>query len=347
MSHRRIWPTISIATALLISCGFAAAQTQGDPIGALTKTATFDRAHKIDVGRSSSGVTACYFREEGDSHRLDIGVTVDGAFIRLETPEDRDATPAGPVRVFAGKQTDGDGWTTLKAYDGEVDFHTPQPPAGGFTVTAAGDPKAFLQMVAAGAPRDFVVVQSQADPKVVAIVAVYHFSTRAIPALLTCAKERLRAQLPNQPSSPAAAPSAGWTTYANPRFGTAVDYPAAIFSVRDAEPANGGGQSFRSADGRATLSIYGSHNVEDDTPQSYLDKYVETQGVSYKRVTRQFFAVSGKRGGEIFYQRCNFAAPPSGVLHCVSLSYPADQAGTYDGVAGTISKSLRAGKTGD
>ncbi|MGA7971776.1 MAG: hypothetical protein WCA36_03140, partial [Pseudolabrys sp.] len=75
-----------------------------DPIGSLTRTATFDRAKRIYVGKSKSGTVACYFREEGDTHRLDIGIAAAGAFVRLQTPEPREATPALPVRVFAGKE---------------------------------------------------------------------------------------------------------------------------------------------------------------------------------------------------------------------------------------------------
>jgi hypothetical protein len=47
-----------------------------------------------------------------------------------------------------------------------------------------------------------------------------------------------------------------WTTL-NPRFGAAADYPVDLFTVKDAPPENGDGQTFCTADGRAELSIYG------------------------------------------------------------------------------------------
>ena len=75
-----------------------------DPIGPLTRTQTFDRALKIDVGRSQTGKTVCYFREQGSSHSLDIGVSAAGAFIRLESFDTREMTLAPPLRVFAGKE---------------------------------------------------------------------------------------------------------------------------------------------------------------------------------------------------------------------------------------------------
>ena len=77
-----------------------------------------------------------------------------------------------------------------------------------------------------------------------------------------------------------------WTTYANPRFGTIADYPADLLTVQDAPPENGDGASFRTADGRAHLSIYGAYNVENDTPQSYVANIDGFEGATYKRVTR-------------------------------------------------------------
>ena len=72
--------------------GLAFSQARGDPIGPLTRVATFDRAQQVIVGKTKAGKVACYFREEGGSHTLDIGLTADGAFIRLETGDSRETT---------------------------------------------------------------------------------------------------------------------------------------------------------------------------------------------------------------------------------------------------------------
>src|SRR5262245_45275746 len=98
----------------------------------------------------------------------------------------------------------------------------------------------------------------------------------------------------------------GWTTYTNARFGAKAAYPAGRFSVRDRPPENGDGQIFRTPDGRAELTIYGAHNVQQDTPQSYVANYVDLAGASLKRITARYFVVSGIRDDKIFYQRCNF-----------------------------------------
>ncbi|MDO8878809.1 MAG: hypothetical protein Q8M24_22980 [Pseudolabrys sp.] len=179
--------------------GAALAQTP-DPIGPLTKTQTFDRAQKINVGRTQSGKTVCYFREEGSSHSLDIGVSSEGAYMRLETYDERATTPAPPLRVFAGKEiTRRQGgneyvtgeFTVLQAYAGAFDYYVPNPKQEGFAVIAKGDAKAFLDMVAR-ANNEIVVVQSAAAPKVANYVAIYHFKPAAIAPLLACAKEKVK-----------------------------------------------------------------------------------------------------------------------------------------------------------
>ncbi len=324
-----------------------------DPIGSLTRTATFDRAKHVYVGKSKTGTVACYFREEGDTHRLDIGIAAAGAFVRLQTPEPRDVTPSPPVRVFAGREkTRRSGgneyatgeYTVLKAYDGDIAFYAPRPSHGDFTVIGKSDPAGFLAMVAA-ARREFVVVQSTGGDKSANIVAVYRFNAALVPVLLSCAKaQHLAAAAPDGPAPTASAASGpeGWTVYTNARFGTTIDYPAGIFSKREPPPANGDGRTFRSADGRARLSVYGAHNVENDTPQSYVRKYVDPQGISFRRVTPDFFAVSGVSEGAIFYQRCNFAPPPGDTLYCFRLTYPRDRKSAWDPIVGRLSQSLRS-----
>lgn len=182
---------LAIVAAAALTPGVAFSQALGDPIGALTRVATFDRAQAVNVGK-----IACYLREEGSSHSLDIGMTADGAFIRLETFDSRETTPKPPLRVFAGKQIAKGEYATnefavLQAYDGPFEFYVPKPSQGDFVVVAKGDAKAFFEMVAQ-AKMEFVVVQSVADRKNVDIVAIYKFKTSAIPALLSCAKERIQ-----------------------------------------------------------------------------------------------------------------------------------------------------------
>jgi len=112
---------------------------------------------------------------------------------------------------------------------------------------------------------------------------------------------------------------------------------------------NGGGQGFRTPDERARLSIYGSWNVEQDTPRSYLTKYLHSmiKNPTYARATSRFFAVSGIDRGNIEYQRCNFPERPDGIMDCISISYPANEKERWDAIVARISRSLRAGYGGE
>jgi hypothetical protein len=144
-------------------------------------------------------------------------------------------------------------------------------------------------------------------------------------------------------STNVAAAQEKWATYMNPRFGTIADYPASIFTVGDPPPENGDGQSFRSGDGRAQLSIYGAYNAEGDTPQRYLAKLAD-EGVSYRRTTARTYVISGTRQDQLFYERCNFQEGKSDTINCFSVTYPAAEKVVWDPIVTRLSKSLRAGR---
>ena len=135
-----------------------------------------------------------------------------------------------------------------------------------------------------------------------------------------------------------------WATYANARFGTTADYPADLFTKRDPPPENGDGVRMHTADGRATLTIHGGYNVENDTPKSYFERLVDKTGVTYKKITKTYYAASGTRGGDIFYERCNFRPGDRATVDCFEITYPASEKARWDGIVTRISKSLRAGK---
>jgi hypothetical protein len=135
-----------------------------------------------------------------------------------------------------------------------------------------------------------------------------------------------------------------WATYANARFGTTADYPTDLFTRRDPPPENGDGVRMHSADDRASLTIYGAYNVENDTPASYFERLVDKNGVTYKQVTKTYYAASGTRGADIFYERCNFRKGDRATVDCFEMTYPAREKTAWDAIVTRISKSLRAGK---
>jgi hypothetical protein len=135
---------------------------------------------------------------------------------------------------------------------------------------------------------------------------------------------------------------ARWTAFLEPSLGTRMDLPSAVFSTPDGPAYRGVGRQFKTADGRAALAIYSQRNSQRDTPASYLRKNFSfpRTTVSYQRVTRDFFAVSGIREGLIFYSRCNVSATGA-TLHCFDLQFPAREKAAWDAIVTRMSRSLR------
>jgi hypothetical protein len=137
---------------------------------------------------------------------------------------------------------------------------------------------------------------------------------------------------------------AGWTSYAD-GYGTILDFPTHVFSVTEGAPPMGSGRRFRTADGRAAVSVYTLANEEGETARSYLGRHLrsEFRNLDYNRVSGRFFAVSGIVRGKTFYSRCNFERP-RGPMHCIYLDYPAAETRAWDRVVTRMSRSLRAAR---
>jgi hypothetical protein len=138
--------------------------------------------------------------------------------------------------------------------------------------------------------------------------------------------------------------AAGWSRFDAPALGMSVDYPADLFSVREGAPEQGGGQRFRTADGRARLSVYVLANEDRATPAMYLKEHLRIRrgALSYRRVSRRFFAISGVHDGRIYYSRCNFDRGRNSRMHCIYIVYPQREARAWDYIVTRISRSLRA-----
>ena len=126
---------------------------------------------------------------------------------------------------------------------------------------------------------------------------------------------------------------AKWTVFLEPSLGTRIDLPSAVLSMPDGPAYRGVGRQFRSADGRAAVAIYSQRNNQRDTPARYLRRnfLFPRAAVTYERVTRDFFAVSGVREDKIFYSRCN-VSHTGGTLHCFDLQFPARERAAWDAI---------------
>lgn len=148
--------------------------------------------------------------------------------------------------------------------------------------------------------------------------------------------------LVGMPAAELLAQTENWRTYANPRFGTRADYPAHLFTDAAPPPANGDGQTFTTADGKAKLSIYGSFNATDETPRSYVENYIRPDGkLAYELIRDTYFVASAERGGRIHYMRCNFTRGDPGIIRCFAIDYPAAEKQRWDAIVKRIASSLR------
>ena len=79
-----------------------------------------------------------------------------------------------------------------------------------------------------------------------------------------------------------------WQTFEVQDFGTSVQYPANIF-VPAGQPRKGSGERFKSADGRAELSIYSIRNDVGETPATYLrhNLRMDRSSLDYTRIPQE------------------------------------------------------------
>lgn len=131
-------------------------------------------------------------------------------------------------------------------------------------------------------------------------------------------------------------------TYVNARFGQSCTFPDEIFDNPMPEPENGDGRQWLSGDG-ASLTCSGIYNVDNDTPQGFVDaeKASTEPGykVTYGKTGKNWAVLSGIKDGKVFYERRLFGKDD--VIRTVWIEYPAALKAKYDPLADAIAKSLR------
>ncbi|WP_407185976.1 hypothetical protein [Bradyrhizobium centrosematis] len=129
-----------------------------------------------------------------------------------------------------------------------------------------------------------------------------------------------------------------WTSYRIAETGTSVEIPASLFTEVAGKP-DGYGQQFRTADGRADLTIQAVSNRQGLSPAEFLARKNPPSGIIYRRVARDFFVVSSIKRDTIWYDRCNFSRA---YVHCVLINYPEAEKRQWDPIVTRISRSLSA-----
>jgi len=141
------------------------------------------------------------------------------------------------------------------------------------------------------------------------------------------------------PLAPASTQPVGWQKYVVPETGANIDFPNEIFSQDAGRPDHGYGRRFQTSDNRANLTVNSISNDEHDTPASFLRKHFKLplSAAVYRRVTGNFFVVSGFHDKNIWYDRCNFSGA---FIHCVVLNYPPREKPKWDNVLTKIVISM-------
>lgn len=95
----------------------------------------------------------------------------------------------------------------------------------------------------------------------------------------------------------------GYWNYHNPRYGFNVDYP--YYFLRANPPINGDGQQFFSPDGKIEITVYGCNVYDETTIEDEYNNLLNhnKDGLSFKKLSDNWFAVSWIDEGIIYYQK--------------------------------------------
>ena len=134
-----------------------------------------------------------------------------------------------------------------------------------------------------------------------------------------------------------------WTTYANDRFGVSICYPADLVHA-EPPPENDDGRSFVAKDG-AKIATWGSYNALAsslaESAQEDVKRLAGSAGqVTYEIVRKDFYVLSGRNGGMVFYNR---TALSHGTYSSIEITYPAGDSKIWSGITAHISKCFRPG----
>lgn len=131
-----------------------------------------------------------------------------------------------------------------------------------------------------------------------------------------------------------AQPSAGGV-YANARFGYAVTIPAGF--IWNPEATNGDGRTFTNNQTGMTITVWGSYNALNETPESAFEQTTAGHQVAYQQVTDTEFTASWEENGTITYVREMVSA---GTIHAIRFDYPSAQRNDCDRIVEQVVPTL-------
>ena len=130
-----------------------------------------------------------------------------------------------------------------------------------------------------------------------------------------------------------------YNIYNNARFGYSISYPSNL--IPKGESTNGDGQIFAARDKSATLTVWGAHNALDQTLKEKYDEVLNEKGksVTYKTIGSNYYVVSGKAKGKIFYQKT--IKGEDDTYFTFIFEYAESKRAAYDKAVAQIAKSFK------
>lgn len=121
--------------------------------------------------------------------------------------------------------------------------------------------------------------------------------------------------------------------YLNTRLNYSIAFPYSMFKA-ESGPENGDGRIFISKDGVAKLLVYGIYEINSDGAKGeYVrnlpggEYYTDVTAISYKRLGLDWFVLSGRENGNIFYRKTIVA---KGNVNTFELKYPESHKAIYE-----------------
>ncbi|WP_431272792.1 hypothetical protein [Dankookia sp. P2] len=134
--------------------------------------------------------------------------------------------------------------------------------------------------------------------------------------------------------------------YRNPAWGFGLDYPAGFVLDPESIPQNGDSVRFWAAGRRATAVVTGLRNPEHQSLAAVLAEAERDIGengrgsVTYRRVTRDWFVLSGYLADRIYYRR-SFLARGGAVIATLWIEFPRALKPCLEAAVATMSLSFR------
>ena len=133
-----------------------------------------------------------------------------------------------------------------------------------------------------------------------------------------------------------------YRTYQNARYNFSIAYPSTL--VPEGESDNGDGQTFRTRDDSVLMRVWGSQNISNESlREAYQTAISDIESMdggtaTYKFLGRNFFVVSGLRGGKVIYQKTLMRGD---VFKTFLIEYPVALQSTYDSITARVARSFK------